>query len=111
MFCRHYNNVEVPLKSINLDPVPGPSTILDPIPGSSKNLKEVNLHTTVIDLCESPKKCQTVQSRLSHFFKKPDRDKICDTETDGQNQEKQNNQIELVELNSSPEHNDSYSSL
>ncbi|XP_025417703.1 uncharacterized protein LOC112688631 isoform X2 [Sipha flava] len=106
---RHYNDVEVPLQSINLNPVPGPSATLDPVPRSSKNLKDVS--TTVIDLCESPKKCQTVQSRLSHFFRKPDRDKICDRETDDQNQEKQKNQIEHIDLSSSPEHNESFSSL
>jgi hypothetical protein len=109
MIYRHYNDVEVPLQSINLNPVPGPSATLDPVPRSSKNLKDVS--TTVIDLCESPKKCQTVQSRLSHFFRKPDRDKICDRETDDQNQEKQKNQIEHIDLSSSPEHNESFSSL
>lgn len=105
LFCRHYQEVEVPLQSINLDPLPGPS-------------KKVEGVSTVIDLCESPKKCQTVQSRLSHFFRKPDRDKICDNETNSDNQiqtshnqEKQTDQIELIELNSSPEHIDSLSSL
>lgn len=63
---RHYNEVEVPLRA----------AVVDPIPRLNSNTKTVN-SSTVVDLSESPKKCQTVQSRLSHFFKKSKTDEIC----------------------------------
>lgn len=46
------------------------------IPGDSSNVNK--LGSTIVDLCESPKKNPTVQSRLSHFFKKPISDVIND---------------------------------
>lgn len=49
-------------------------------------VETVNLPTTVIDLCKSPsKKCGTVQSRLSKFFKKPSSVDICAKETNSEN--------------------------
>lgn len=56
---------------------------------SQNNVVEtVNSPTTVIDLCESPsKKCGTVQSRLSTFFKKPTNINISAKKTNGENNE------------------------
>ncbi|XP_050438212.1 Fanconi anemia group M protein [Adelges cooleyi] len=56
---RHYNEVEQPLRTINNQPVAGPSNLTKPLEKS-----------VIIDLCESPKKYSTVQSRLSNFFTK-----------------------------------------
>lgn len=36
---------------------------------------------SIVDLCVSPKKCATVQSRLSHFFRKPASGNVCPTKT------------------------------
>lgn len=58
---RHYNEVEVPLRSTDLGNI-------DKQNGVSKKIDSPSI---VVDLCESPKKSTTVQSRLSHFFKKP----------------------------------------
>lgn len=74
---RHYNDVEVPLRSMN-ENHPVPST-------SSKN---VDSSAIVIDLCDSPKKCPTVQSRLSHFFRKPKIDGIVERKINDEKVEK-----------------------
>lgn len=64
---RHYNEVEVPLRSLNIDN-----------PVSTTSVKNDNSSAIVVDLCNSPKKCQSVQTRLSHFFRKSKNDQICD---------------------------------
>lgn len=50
--------MELPLRSTTNQPKPGPSNCIDEI------------EKPVIDLCSSPKKYSTVQSRLSKFFTK-----------------------------------------
>lgn len=63
--------MEVPLQSINTTPTLGPKSVT----------KNTNLPIETVDLCQSPKKCSTVQSRLSSFFKKPSSDKTTYVET------------------------------
>lgn len=61
--------MEIPLQSINeYHPVP------------STSAEKSNSPAIVVDLCDSPKKCQPVQSRLSHFFRKPKSDEVCEKE-------------------------------
>ncbi|XP_050531446.1 Fanconi anemia group M protein [Daktulosphaira vitifoliae] len=56
---RHYNEVELPLRSITYQPKSGFSNFTE------------DIENPVIDLCSSPKKHSMVQSRLSNFFVKP----------------------------------------
>lgn len=90
IFFRHYNEVEVHLRTTEEVTVQ-----------SQNNVETNNLPTTVIDLCKSPsKKCGTVQSRLSNFFKKPTSVNICAKETNSENKE---HTIEsCIEVNSLP---------
>lgn len=46
-----------------------------------ENDKSIN---SIVDLCVSPKKCATVQSRLSHFFRRPAIDNVCHTDTNSE---------------------------
>jgi hypothetical protein len=79
---------EIPQQSIGTNSIPKLSNVASPI---------------LIDLCESPKKCAVVQSRLSHFFTKPKSIKICDEKI---NSELENQTEKLsIEVNSSPVQN------
>lgn len=62
---------------------------------------------TIIDLCESPKKGSVVQSRLSHFFKKPINIITCENQTSNgiKHQPNQNCNTEISSL--SAQNNDS----
>lgn len=71
MFYRHYNEVEVPLRTICVDPEPDPK---------STSITKIADPPPLIDLCVSPKKNVTVQSRLSHFFRNSKNDKISKEE-------------------------------
>ncbi|XP_060844773.1 uncharacterized protein LOC132924458 [Rhopalosiphum padi] len=120
---RHYNEVEVPLRSITLKELsstrpkqsidvnkvlPTQTIVEDEVPQQSIGTNSVpklsNVASpVVIDLCESPKKCAVVQSRLSHFFTKPKSVKICDEKI---NSELENQTEKLsIEVNSSPVQN------
>uniref|UniRef100_A0A2S2NCS8 Fanconi anemia group M protein n=1 Tax=Schizaphis graminum TaxID=13262 RepID=A0A2S2NCS8_SCHGA len=117
---RHYNEVEVPLRSITLKELsstrptqsidvnkvlPKQTIIENEVPQQSIGTNSVPKLSSVappvvIDLCESPKKCAVVQSRLSHFFTKPKSVKICDEKI---NSELENQTEKLsIEVNSSP---------
>lgn len=121
---RHYNEVEVPLRSIAVQEVPFTppiqsidvnkvlptlSIVEDEVPQQSIGTNSVNklrrvVPPLVIDLCQSPKKTAVVQSRLSNFFTKPKSDKICDEKTNSV-PENQTNTLS-IETNSSPIQND-----
>ncbi|XP_050061729.1 uncharacterized protein LOC114118970 isoform X1 [Aphis gossypii] len=110
---RHYNEVEVPLRSIAVQEVPfippTQSIVEDEVPQQSIGTNSVNKLSRVapplvIDLCQSPKKTAVVQSRLSHFFTKPKSDKICDEKTNSV-PENQTNTL-CIETNSLPIQND-----
>ena len=111
---RHYNEVEVPLRSIAENEVsPAKSIIKDELPSvqykapqqssCSNSLPKLSrvAPPVVIDLCQSPKKCTTVQSRLSHFFTKTKSDKISDKEETNSKLENQTDKL-CIEINSSP---------
>lgn len=111
---RHYNEVEVPLRSIAANEVsPAKSIVEDELPSvqykapqhsnGSNSLPKLSrvAPPVVIDLCQSPKKCTSVQSRLSHFFTKPKSDKIYDKEETNSKLENQTD-ILCIEINSSP---------
>lgn len=78
--------MEIPLRSINVD---------HPVPSTSAGCFN---QPAIIDLCDSPKKCPPVQSRLSHFFRKPKSDEVCEKEISNE-KVIQTNQFE-VETNS-----------
>jgi len=72
--------VEIPLRSIEVD---APNQINVPLHSVDVDLtSKLSVDSTkcsspeIVDLCESPKKFSIVQSRLSHFFRKPTN--ICD---------------------------------
>ncbi|XP_060856666.1 uncharacterized protein LOC132934371 isoform X2 [Metopolophium dirhodum] len=111
---RHYNEVEVPLRCIAENEVsPAKSIVEDELPSvqneapqqsnNSNSLPKLSrvAPPVVIDLCQSPKKCTTVQSRLSHFFTKPKSDKIYDREETNSKLENQTDKL-CIEINSSP---------
>ncbi|XP_025198316.1 uncharacterized protein LOC112596753 [Melanaphis sacchari] len=119
---RHYNEVEVPLRSIDIKvPSTRPIHSIDvnkvlPTQSIVENKEPQQSITTnyvpklsrvaspeVIDLCQSPKKCTVVQSRLSHFFTKPKNNKVCDEKT---NCVLENQTEKLsIEINSAPVQN------
>ncbi|XP_022171575.1 uncharacterized protein LOC111034597 isoform X2 [Myzus persicae] len=114
---RHYNEVEVPLRSIVANEVsPAKSIIEDELPplqyeapqqsNGSNSVPKLSRDAppVVIDLCQSPKKCTTVQSRLSHFFTRPKSDKICNKEETNSELENQTDEL-CIEMNSSPVQN------
>lgn len=87
--------MEIPLRSIDIDPVSRPVSVK----------KTDDLPPPIVDLCESPKKSSTVQSRLSHFFRKTKNEKIDDKETNiDQKQPTSCHQYDN-EINSLPTHN------
>lgn len=110
--------MEVPLRSIAVNEVsPAKSIVEDELPpvqykapqqsnGSNSVPKLSRVASpVVIDLCQSPKKCTTVQSRLSHFFTKPKSDKIiCDKNETNSELETQPDKL-CIEINSSPVQN------
>lgn len=117
MSYRHYNEVEVPLRSIAENEVsPAKSIVEDELPSvqleapqqsnSSNSLPKSSrvAPPVVIDLCQSPKKCSTVQSRLSNFFTKPKNDKIYDKEETNSKLENHTDKL-CIEISSSPVQN------
>jgi len=95
-----------PAKSIVEDELPAAHDEVPQQPicsNSVPKLSEVE-PPVVIDLCQSPKKCSTVQSRLSHFFTRPKSDKICNKEETSSELENQTDKLS-IEINSSPVQN------
>lgn len=109
--------MEVPLRSIAVNEVsPAKSIVEDELPAVHNEVPQLPTCSNfvpklsrvespvVIDLCQSPKKCSTVQSRLSHFFTKPKSNKICNKEETNNEQENQTEKLS-IEINSSPVQN------
>jgi len=109
--------VEIPLRSIAVNEVsPAKSIVEDELPVVHNEVPQQPIYSNsepklsrvkspvVIDLCQSPKKCSTVQSRLSHFFTKPKSDKICNKEETNSERENQTDKLS-IEINSSPVQN------
>jgi len=61
LFCRHDDAIENPPRSTNVE-----NHV--PINRVENNIRQPCSSNAVIDLCDSPKKCSTVQSRLSNYF-------------------------------------------
>lgn len=91
--------MEVPLQSINVAPTVGPSCVT----------KKPDSPIEIVDLCQSPKKCSTVQSRLSSFFRKPLSDKTTNVKI--HNEAKTSTEEINIDINSPLEPNASTSSL
>lgn len=87
-FYRHNNEPKMATNSTSI------STSID-IPGGSSNVKKSS--STIVDLCESPKKNPTVQSRLSKFFRKPTSEVINDEQV---NSEQGNKTDEFLKIDS-----------
>lgn len=94
---RHYNEVEMSKQSVGVDI-------------EQNSVAEIISSPTIIDLCESPKKSSVVQSRLSHFFKKPSNiNSTCNNQTSNEIKQ-QTNQSCSTEIGSlSVDNNDSKS--
>jgi len=92
-----------PAKSINEDELPSVQYEAPQQSNGSNSLPKLSrvAPPVVIDLCQSPKKCTTVQSRLSHFFTKSKSDKINDKEKTNSKLENQTDKL-CIEVNSSP---------
>lgn len=93
IIIRHYNEVEVHQRYVEEDIGQGQNSVAKTVSSP-----------IIIDLCESPKKGSVVQSRLSHFFKKPININTCENQTSN-GIKQQPNQNCSTEISSLSAHN------